>query len=77
MYYFKEIADKIKVKESTLSDEMSSVMADALKKISTMYRFGRGVDEDESLADYYLSRAARLGDPDASKIQKWLQSGVN
>jgi TPR repeat protein len=42
-----------------------------------MYRFGRGVDEDESLADYYLSRAARLGDPDASKIQKWLQSGVN
>lgn len=50
----------------------NSVNAEACKKLSACYRFGRGVERNEAVADDYMSRGAQLGDPDAEEILKWL-----
>lgn len=51
---------------------LDDARGDIYKKLSTCYRFGRGVAIDISKADEYLSEAAKYGNPDATKIQKWL-----
>lgn len=51
------------------SDESKS---DAYRKLSTMYRYGRGVAADEKKADEMLSKAEALGDADAAEIRSWL-----
>ncbi|MDE7413635.1 MAG: hypothetical protein K2N05_07625 [Muribaculaceae bacterium] len=55
--------------EYPASDEAKS---DAYRKLSTMYRYGRGVAADEKKADDYLEKAAALGDADAAQIRSWL-----
>lgn len=53
--------------------------ADAMKKISTCYRYGRcGVSMDEEKADYWMKEAAKYGNVDALKIQEWIkeQTGI-
>ena len=50
----------------------NSVNAEACKKLSACYRFGRGVERNEAIADEYMNRGAGLGDPDAEEIMKWL-----
>ena len=60
----------------TMLSEMDGVDNDVrssvLRTLSTLYRFGRGVEKNEKKADRLISEAAKLGDPDAEKIQKWL-----
>ena len=51
---------------------LDDARGDIYKKLSTCYRFGRGVAIDIPKADEYLSEAAKYGNPDATKIQKWL-----
>lgn len=48
------------------------VKCDALRKLATMYRYGRGTAIDVAHADALVSEAASLGDPDAMKIYQWL-----
>lgn len=50
----------------------NEVLGEAYRKLAAMYRFGRGVEKDETKADEYTAKASRLGDPDAAKIQQWL-----
>lgn len=48
------------------------VRADVLLKLSAMYRFGRGTAVNEAKADELSAEAATLGNPDAVRIQQWL-----
>lgn len=48
------------------------IHGDILKKLSVCYRYGRGVEIDVKKADEYMNEAAKYGDPDAVKIQEWL-----
>jgi Sel1 repeat protein len=48
------------------------VRADVLQKLSAMYRFGRGTTVNEAKADALSAEAAQLGNPDAVRIQQWL-----
>lgn len=48
------------------------VRADVLQKLSAMYRFGRGTTVNEAKADALSAEAAKLGNPDAVRIQQWL-----
>lgn len=50
---------------------LDDARGDIYKKLSACYRFGRGVAIDISKADEHLSEAAKYGNPDATKIQKW------
>lgn len=58
------------LKNPSLTDK--DVRADVLQKLSAMYRFGRGTSIDESKADALSAEAAKLGNPDAVRIQQWL-----
>lgn len=44
------------------------------RNLSAIYRFGRGVDADNVKADEYMKLAAQCGDPDAKKIEDWLNN---
>ncbi len=50
----------------------NDVKSDICRRLSSCYRFGRGVSADEAKADEYMRKASELGDPDAKKIQSWL-----
>lgn len=65
--YFKKVLDGEEYNPN-------SVNAEACKKLSACYRFGRGVEINETIADEYMSRGAQLGDPDAEEIMKWLNN---
>ncbi len=52
----------------------NDIRGDIYKKLSTCYRFGRGVETDLSKADEYISIAASYGDPDAKTIEAWLNN---
>lgn len=52
------------------------VKADICRKLAACYRFGRGVKRDENKADAYTNIAATYGDPDAKKIQNWLNTKI-
>lgn len=58
------------LKNPSLTDK--DVRADVLQKLSAMYRFGRGTSIDETKADALSAEAAKLGNPDAVRIQQWL-----
>ena len=64
------------VKYFTMASQNKELIKDALSSAYTYlaqcYRFGRGVAADERKADEYTSKAAELGDPDARKIQEFL-----
>lgn len=49
----------------------------AYRLLATCYRFGRGVEADESKSEEYTSKAAEFGNPDARKIQEWLHMKFN
>lgn len=51
-----------------LNDAKSEIM----QKLSACYRFGRGVTADIEQANYWMNEAAKLGNPDAQKIQEFL-----
>lgn len=57
---------------SNVENLNKDILIDVLRKLSVIYRFGRGVPHDEEKADYYISKAAELGDTDANKIKEWL-----
>ena len=60
-------------------ESADNAKADAMKKISTCYRYGRcGVSVDEAMADYWMKEAAKYGNVDALKIQEWIkeQTGI-
>lgn len=67
-------ANAVKYLQLALTDKylLEDARGDIYKKLSTCYRFGRGVAIDIPKADEYLSEAAKYGNPDATKIQKWL-----
>lgn len=48
------------------------VKGDIYRKLSICYRFGRGVEANEELANEYNRMAANFGEPNAQKIQEWL-----
>ena len=50
----------------------NEVLGDVYRRLAAMYRFGRGVEKNETKADEYTAKASRLGDPDAARIQQWL-----
>ena len=60
--------------EKAVTDQylLSDVKADIYRKLSSCYRFGRGVKSDAAKADEYMKLAAELGDSDAEKVQEWL-----
>lgn len=64
----------VKCLESALTDK--NLFEDARRNIyrilSTCYRFGRGVNANESKANEYFSEATRYGNSDAIKIHEWL-----
>lgn len=51
---------------------LNDAKGDICKRLSVCYRFGRGVKANEVLADEYTRMGASFGNPDATKIQKWL-----
>lgn len=40
--------------------------------LAECYRFGRGVEQDQDMANYYTREAAKYGDSNAAEIIKWL-----
>lgn len=78
-YYGENISqnynEAFKYLKMTLTDSQylpDAVLAEVYNMISRCYRFGRGTDIDENIADEYLSMAAELGDVDAKQIIDWL-----
>ena len=51
---------------------LDDAKGDLCKRLSACYRFGRGVEANETLADKYSRMAASFGNSDAVKIQQWL-----
>ena len=62
----------LKALESKTTIMSRDVKGDIYNKLAACYRFGRGVAADEAKADEYNRLAAECGDPDAKKIQEWL-----
>ena len=52
---------------------IEEVKGDICRKLSICYRFGRGVEANEEQANKYNRVAATFGDPNAQKIQDWLE----
>lgn len=52
-------------------ESADNVKADAMKKISTCYRYGRcRVSVDEAMADYWMKETAKYDNVDALKTQE-------
>ena len=70
----RDYSNAVKYLELALTDKylLDYARGDCYKKLSTCYRFGRGVVVDIDKADEYISEAAKYGNIDATKIQKWL-----
>ena len=62
----------MKALENPTEAMVRDVKGDIYNKLAACYRFGRGVAADEAKADEYNRLAAECGDPDAKKIQEWL-----
>jgi TPR repeat protein len=49
----------------SLSDEVKALVC---RSLSSCYRYGRGCDEDQSLASYFTELAAKYGDEGSQKV---------
>lgn len=58
---------------TSISDDSKAVISDALQKLSSCYRFGRGTISSEKKADELLQEAVDYGVPDADAIARVLE----
>lgn len=50
------------------------ILGEAMNILSKCYRHGRGVEQDENMAEYYLQEAYRYGNTSAEDLVKLLKT---